>query len=253
MTPPNGNEARGGRGPSRRGFRARRPGFGHRAGSPCRRSSRDKIVQGTAAEVLSTRLRGRFLGCSYGFRPGEEPHTWLLMPCMRPSSDSWMPEWDDRDIRAETAAEGVALSLPGRNRRDRLLTAPQPRPEPVVAAGRLSPRAAPTDSHHQRRLSLRAKLPGLSARATTGRRVCAGSWSPTMRPRGCSGGITLAMAEGSYVRELSKASKQEFLAFDHRAHSRHRAVDTLARLEYSQPSPRSILHADAVAGGPGMR
>jgi retron-type reverse transcriptase len=34
----------------------------------------DKIVQGAVAEVLSAVYEADFLGLSYGFRPGRNPH-----------------------------------------------------------------------------------------------------------------------------------------------------------------------------------
>ena len=40
------------------------------------------------------------------------------------------------------------------------------------------------------------------------RRVCAGSGSATMRPRGCSGELRSAKADGSYVRELEKTKSR---------------------------------------------
>ena len=45
----------------------------------------DKIVQGAVAEVLSAIYEVDFLGFSYGFRPGRNPHQALIGACTRRS------------------------------------------------------------------------------------------------------------------------------------------------------------------------
>ncbi|WP_247276627.1 MULTISPECIES: reverse transcriptase domain-containing protein [unclassified Bradyrhizobium] len=44
----------------------------------------DKIVQSAVAEVLNAVYEADFLGFSYGFRPGRNPHM-ALMPCIQRS------------------------------------------------------------------------------------------------------------------------------------------------------------------------
>ena len=58
----------------------------------------DKIVQGAVAEVLSTIYEGDFLGLSYGFRPGRNPHQalWALHQALMTQRVCWVL---DADIR----------------------------------------------------------------------------------------------------------------------------------------------------------
>nr|WP_314963627.1 hypothetical protein [Bradyrhizobium cosmicum] len=86
----------------------------------------DKIVQSAVAEVLSAVYEVDFLGFSYGFRPGRNPH--MALAALHTAIMSQRVNWVlDADIRV-AAADGCA-----QDRRSSHLAAHR-----AVAAGRRS-------------------------------------------------------------------------------------------------------------------
>ena len=107
-------------------------------------------------------------------------------------------ESDDRHARRlQRLLKAARFRYPARHRGGRLRAAPQPRPEPAAAAGRLPLGRSASGPHHHRQMWLREELPrlragppGVSARVpgrlpcvlTAVRRTAAGQGRRQLRP-----------------------------------------------------------------------